>query len=252
MKGLLAELLLPIIFVLLAMLVTKLSPNQSEPPPLILHPWHWSKPNYIFQSLSTDNASLISKSVQQTFTQPPSLGTRCIKSTILNKKMYPCTKNDLGYVYVPTSSQIMNALNNVNYNQTRISPECDCWKKMQTCPIGASGRSANFDRIETEDILYDLQGFNITDWLIKSEYNIEYLMKRFGGFEFLFEYISNSFDLVNETLIQQIINITNQANQTIDASKIASLFRIYPPQVSVNIHYNNLFTIYFKYLIRRR
>jgi len=235
MKGLIAEIFLPIIFVLLAMLVTKLSPDKSEPPPLILHPWYWSKPNYIFQSLSIDNASFISKSVQRTFTQPPSLGTRCIKTTMLNKKLYPCTTNDLGHVYVPTSFDVMNALNKVNYNQTRISPECDCWEKMQMCPIGAGGPSANYDKTQTKDILYDLQGFNITDWLTKSEYNTEYLMKRFGGFEFLLQYLSNSFDFINETLIQQIIDITNQANQTIDASKIASLFRIQPPQVSVNI-----------------
>jgi len=204
------------------MLVTKLSPNKSEPPPLILHPWYWSKPNYIFQSLSIDNASFISKLVQQTFNKPPSLGTRCIKTTMLNKKLYPCF-------------DVMNALNKVNYNQTHISPECDCWKKMQTCPIGAGGPSANYNITETNDILYDLQGFNITDWLVKSEYNTEYLMKRFGGFEFLLQYLSNSFDLINETLIQQIINITNQENQTIDASKIASLLQIQPPQISVNI-----------------
>jgi hypothetical protein len=167
MKGLIAEILLPIIFVLLAMLVTKLTPDTTKPPPLILHPWYWGKPNYIFQSLSINNASLISKSIQQTFTQSPSLGTRCMKSTMLNKKLYPCQTKGLGYVYVPTSSQVMNALNNVNYNQTHISPECDCQEKMQTCPIGGGGPATSFDVIETKDILYDLQGFNITDWLVK-------------------------------------------------------------------------------------
>jgi energy-coupling factor transporter ATP-binding protein EcfA2 len=241
-KGLIAEILLPIIFILLAMFVTKLAPNETEPPMLVLHPWYWSKPNYMFQSLFNDNASSISKSVQQTFTRSPSLGTRCITSTIFNKKLYPCTKTGIGHVYVPTSSDVMNALNKVNYNQTRISPECDCREKIQTCPIGGGGPAANYNITETKDILYDLQGFNITDWAIKTEYNIEYLMKRFGGFEFLLRYMSNSLDLVNETLIKQIINIINRTNQSslmIDASKIASLFRIYPPQVSVNIYFLN-------------
>jgi hypothetical protein len=158
-----------------------------------------------------------------------------MQSTMLNKKSYPCTNKDIGHVNVPTNSDVINALNNVNYNQTRISPACDCWEKMQTCPIGAGGPQANFDITETKDILYDLQGFNITDWLVKSEYNTEYLMKRFGGFEFLLQSMSPSLDLVNETLIQQLINITNQASSTIDAAKITSLFRIQPPQVSVNI-----------------
>ncbi|CAF0829869.1 unnamed protein product [Rotaria sordida] len=239
-KGFIAELLLPIFFILLAMLVIKLSPNQNEPPMLILHPWYWNKPNYIFQSLSTDDTSLISKSIQQTFTQPPSLGTRCIKTTIFNKKFYPCMNKTFDYVYIPTNSDVMNVLNNINYNQTRISPECDCWEKMQTCPMGSGGPAANYDITQTGDILYDLQGYNITDWLIKTEYNIDYLMKRFGGFEFLLQSVSDSYDIINETLINQIINITDLTNQLlsmINSWKIAPLFRIFPPRVSV--WYNN-------------
>jgi hypothetical protein len=209
---------------------------------LILHPWYWGKPNYMFQSLSIDNSSLISKSVQQTFTQSPSLGTRCMASTMLDKKLYPCMTNNLGRISVSTNSDVMNALNQVNYNQTRISPACDCWEKMQTCPIGSEGPGINYDITETEDTLYDLQGFNITDWLVKTEYNDEYLMKRFGGFEFLLRYMSTSLDLVNETLINQIASIIDPS-LTIDASKIASLFRISPPQASVNILMTDFFLL---------
>jgi hypothetical protein len=187
----------------------------------------------MFQSLTQDNASILSKTVQQTFTQSPSLGTRCMKSTMLNTKLYPCVTNGLGRVSVSTSSEVFNALNSVNYNQTRISPSCDCWEKMQTCPIGAGGPSANYDLTETKDILYDLQGFNITDWSVKSEYNPDYLMKRFGGFEFLLKYMPDSIDLINEQSIKQIINLTNATSLNLDVSKIVSLFRIYPPQVSV-------------------
>jgi hypothetical protein len=217
------------------MLVTKLAPDVSEPPMLILHPWYWGKPNYIFQSLSIDNSSLISKSIQQTFTQSPSLGTRCMKSTMLDKKFYPCQQNNYGHISVPTNSDVMNALNKVNYNQTRISPECDCWQKMQTCPIGSGGPGISYDITETQDNLYDLQGFNITDWLVKTEYNDEYSMKRFGGMEFFLRYTTNSLDLVNETLISQIANLSSSM---IDASKIASFFRIQPPQVSVIISFS--------------
>lgn len=233
MKGLIAELLLPIIFVLLAMLVTSLAPSHNDPPPLILHPWYWGQPSYMFQSLSKDNASFLSKSIQRTFTQSPSLGTRCMQSTMLNKNLYPCTTNGLGRVNVFTSSEVFNALNQVNYNQTRISPSCDCWEKMQTCPIGGGGPSADYDLTETMNTLYDLEGFNITDWSVKSEYNPEYLMKRFGGFEFLLKYMPDSIDLINETLIEQIIKLTNQTSLNIETSKIVSLFRVHPPQISV-------------------
>ena len=156
--------LLPIIFVLLAMLVTKLAPNDSEPPPLILHPWYWGRPNYIFQSLPATGVSSLSKSIQGTYRQSPSLGTRCLRSTVFDRQQYPCAQSTIGDVNVSTSADVMEALNSVDYNRTRISPACDCWEKMQTCPVGSGGPSPHFRLTETDDILYDLQGFNITDW----------------------------------------------------------------------------------------
>jgi hypothetical protein len=149
------------------MLVTKLTPNTTDPPPLILHPWYWGQPNYMFQSISPSQSSSLSNSIHQTFTEPPSLGTRCISTTMLDTNLYPCDTSSTGYVYVPTSSDVMNALNNVDYNQTRISPECDCWEKMQTCPVGGGGPAPSFDVTQTEDILYRLSGYNITDWFVK-------------------------------------------------------------------------------------
>ena len=73
---------------------------------------------------------------------------------------------------------------------------------------------------------------------VKTEFNWAYLMKRFGGFEFLTQYLPSHLTLVNENLINQLINLTNStsASSQINASKIASLFRIYPPQVSVSVN----------------
>ncbi len=170
MKGLIAEILLPIIFVLLAMLVTKLAPNTNDPPPLILHPWYWGQPNYMFQSISINQTSLLSNSVQQTFTKSPSLGTRCISTTMLDQQKYPCASGNTGYVQVATSPDVWNALNDVDYNQTRISPDCDCYNKIQTCPKGAGGPTPSFDVTETQDVLYRLNGFNISDWFVLLDY----------------------------------------------------------------------------------
>ena len=163
-KGLIAEILLPIIFVLLAMLVVTLAPNQQDQPPLILHPWFWGKPNYMFQSFSINQNSSLSKSIQQTFTRSPSLGTRCMPSTMLDKVTYPCDASQVGYVSVPVSPDVTNALNAVNYYQTRRSPDCDCDQKMQTCPVGAGGPPASYDVTETKDLLYQMPDYNITDW----------------------------------------------------------------------------------------
>ena len=75
--------------------------------------------------------------------------------------------------------------------------------------------------------------------VIKTEYNEEYLMKRFGGFEFLPGNNSGVVNVLSEALLNQLLNVINRTNQsvtTIDVAKVADLFRIYPPQISVNIY----------------
>ncbi|CAF1005228.1 unnamed protein product, partial [Didymodactylos carnosus] len=229
-KGFIAEFILPTIFILLAMLGATMVPNQETSPPLILHPWYWYTPNYFFQSLAKD-ASNVSQSTLKTFYKSPSVGTRCMNDTMLDRKKYPCNALAVGYTYVRPGSQIMNALNAVNYNLTKISPECDCNKKMQTCPVGASGPPPSYDQIETKDIVKRLTGYNITDWIIKTQYNDEYVMKRFGGIEFLSKTLEkNGINVINTSVINQLGNMNNII---VDEEKIAELFRIHQPQVTV-------------------
>ncbi|CAF3930645.1 unnamed protein product, partial [Didymodactylos carnosus] len=233
-KGFIAEIVLPIIFVLLAMLVATLRPSQQDPPPLILHPWYWYTPNYFFQSFA-ENASAISNGTLQTFYRSPSVGTRCLSDTMLDSTTYPCDSSSVGYVYLQPSSEIIDALNAVNYNQTKISPECDCNQKMETCPVGGGGPPASYDLIETEDIVERLSGYNITDWITKTEYDDKYVMKRFGGIEFLTKTLEKSdTNLIDAGVINRLANMNNIV---VNEEKIVNLFRIHEPQVA--IWYNN-------------
>jgi hypothetical protein len=61
-------------------------------------------------------------------------------------------------------------------------------------------------------------------------------MKRFGGWEFASGLNPNTTSLLNETFFNQLNNIIASTNQPVlvDASKVATLFLINPPQVSVN------------------
>jgi hypothetical protein len=61
-------------------------------------------------------------------------------------------------------------------------------------------------------------------------------MKRFGGIEFLSHLNSKNADLLDETVINQLRNLFIEVSQSvlmIDLEKIAALFQIHPPQVSV-------------------
>lgn len=79
-------------------------------------------------------------------------------------------------------------------------------------------------------------------------------MKRFGGFEFLPTSSINGIDMSTELIINQLENIliqTNQSASMIDPQKLVSLFRIHPPQVSVNINFllcsHHLKNSYFRF-----
>ena len=149
------------------MFVTKLAPNESEPPPLLLHPWYWGKPNHLFQSLpfarrftaveiDPENVHSIAL-VRHTLHQ----NERFRQETLSMRKEF--VRDDQQFDQRAT---VMEALNRIDYNRTKISPSCDCWEKMQTCPVGGGGPAPNFYLTETKDVLYDLQGYNITDWYV--------------------------------------------------------------------------------------
>lgn len=74
-----------------------------------------------------------------------------------------------------------------NFSYTKRSPDCDCASGFPEAPLGAGG-DFNYRRIyrlKTTDMFYDLTSRNLTDWLIKTEFDHQFFKKRFGGYEFI-------------------------------------------------------------------
>lgn len=74
-----------------------------------------------------------------------------------------------------------------NFSYSKRSLECDCSSGFPTCPQSAGG-DFNYRKVyelKTKDILYDLTSRNLTDWIVKTEFNTQFFKKRFAGFEFL-------------------------------------------------------------------
>jgi ATP-binding cassette, subfamily A (ABC1), member 1 len=80
LKGFVAEIVLPIVFVCLALVVATLQPKVTDLPLLELHPWYYDKPNKIFMSMSSTHASesaffsSASNPIVRTFFDKTSLG----------------------------------------------------------------------------------------------------------------------------------------------------------------------------------
>lgn len=85
------------------------------------------------------------------------------------------------------SESFIAQLQSTNFSTSKVSPDCDCSSGFPSCPAAAGG-DYNFRRVyelKSKDILYDLTSRNITDWIVKTEFNAQFFKKRFGGYEFV-------------------------------------------------------------------
>ena len=258
-KGFIAEIVLPIVFVCLALLVSISVPPVLPRPALEIHPWlYGNKENYIYYSESpnTTNATNITasiKSITGTFFQKPSLGTRCLTNHSISVTSYTnnfrtntitekleCLNASYTLSQISESNDLYFALQSTNYSYTQISPKCSCSTGFPTCPTGAGGdieyRKPR-SRLFTNDTLIDLTARNISDWQIKTEFNDVYFRKRFGGFEFLEPYLPQASVDNFYNVITKIITIFS-TNSTLKPSEILSRTGLITNN-RVKIWYNN-------------
>ena len=181
-KGFIAEIIVPIIFVCLALLVATLTPNNTSRPALELHPWYYPTPNRMFLSKSSSfeydapifdlntgkvnlqlNVSAQSnyervKQVTDTFFSSPGPGTRCMNGHQIlipqssqdlirsqGSKTLQCTAPSVQLVsnYSLPPSDVISQLNANNFSYTKLSPDCDCSAGFPKCPNSAGGDIPN-------------------------------------------------------------------------------------------------------------
>lgn len=223
-KGFFAEIVLPVIFVCLALLVATLVPKVADRPALQLHPWYYQSPNNIFVSKSssikydTPNYQTLTSSINPaeqtnineidnivgTFYQSSSIGTRCLKDyrikipvqaedyrrALLGSEL-KCEDYNFRWVQSSNLSRpsdtVIGELMRANYSYTKTSLDCDCSQGFPECPESAGGdiNHRQVVQLRTQDIMFDLTSRNVTDWLIKTEFSDQFFRKRYGGFEFL-------------------------------------------------------------------
>ena len=271
-KGFIAEIVLPVIFVILALLVATLFPIKGSMPPLEIHPWYYQSPNQIFISKSSaytydrpryDQQSPFEinldvkvqtnidqvNGVYDTLIRAPGPGNRCLSNykialssqAQVKSNTLACNsfESNLNSNYSMPPLDVAKGLLSVNYSNTKTGPVCDCSNGFPSCPAGAEGDIyyRPVYTLKTKDILYDLSGRNISDWLINTEFTAKVFRKRFGGFEFLTPFINKTSDLYNQIRIlgrttQQIVE---QIAPKINLIKLSSLAVRLTKQVRKNI-----------------
>ncbi|XP_061181755.1 phospholipid-transporting ATPase ABCA1-like [Saccostrea echinata] len=175
-KGFFFEIIMPALFVLLAMIFAEITPPRDKQPPLELQPWRYvptkgDKHLYVFYSNDGKGQDWSDKMVQSLLTRP-GIGNRCLNPSVYSIEDYPCTGE---------SSNWMN-FRPIYTNTTIDSPSCSCDTGFQKCPPGAGGPEPPKKLLPTSDYLYNMTARNISDWLVKTMER--YQKRRFGGFSF--------------------------------------------------------------------
>uniref|UniRef100_A0AAQ5Y0A3 ABC transporter domain-containing protein n=1 Tax=Amphiprion ocellaris TaxID=80972 RepID=A0AAQ5Y0A3_AMPOC len=160
-KDFIAQIVLPASFVFLALTFTLIVPPFGEYPSLTLSPWMYESSDFC-DSLRYFAEVLLDK---------PGFGTRCMADEPLED--FPCNNITTEWEMPLVNPALIDMLDDPEWNSLRPSPECQCStpKKLTmlpACPAGAGGLPPPQRIQSTGDVLMDLTGRNISDYLVKT------------------------------------------------------------------------------------
>nr|XP_032808974.1 uncharacterized protein LOC116941727 [Petromyzon marinus] len=139
-KGFLSQIILPAVFVCLALVFTMIVPPFADYPELELQPWMYPE-QFTFYSDDAPN-DLTTQKLVAAILDPPGLGTRCmIGYSIPN---LPCQPRMPVWETPQASQAAVDALNEGNWTFEDPSPSCRCstperLTMLPDCPPGAGG-----------------------------------------------------------------------------------------------------------------
>ncbi|KAM9449520.1 phospholipid-transporting ATPase ABCA1 isoform 1-T2 [Clarias gariepinus] len=170
-KGIIAQVVLPALFVCLSLIFSLIIPPFVEYPNLELQPWMYGKPQNTFYSADRTDMDEAMK-VTRALLSEPGFGTRCMDGNPIPK--YPCTPSGATDWFTPSvDPAILEIFKNGNWSMKNPSPDCHCSTPgrnmmLPDCLPGAGGLPPPQRTQNTTDTLQDLTGRNMTDFLLKN------------------------------------------------------------------------------------
>uniref|UniRef100_A0A7N9AM56 Phospholipid-transporting ATPase ABCA1-like n=1 Tax=Mastacembelus armatus TaxID=205130 RepID=A0A7N9AM56_9TELE len=140
-KGLIAQVVLPAVFVFLSLIFSLITPPFSEYPSLELQPWMYGLPQTTFFSNDTP-ANMEVSQVVETLVNNPGFGTRCMIDNPIPK--LPCSSSSSDWFTPPVDQSVTDIFLSGNWSMSNPSPSCQCSTPQRTvmlpdCPPGAGG-----------------------------------------------------------------------------------------------------------------
>uniref|UniRef100_A0A671M5I8 P-type phospholipid transporter n=1 Tax=Sinocyclocheilus anshuiensis TaxID=1608454 RepID=A0A671M5I8_9TELE len=159
-KGFFAQIVLPAVFVCIALVFSLIVPPFGKYPSLALNPWMYEEQ---FTFISDDAPHDIStQKLLNALLDDPSFGTDA-----------PCTMGDEEWSTPEVAESVMDIFTSTNWTMDNPSPACECScngkkKMLPECPAGAGGLPPPQIKISETETLQNLTGRNISDYLVKT------------------------------------------------------------------------------------
>ncbi|XP_052284173.1 phospholipid-transporting ATPase ABCA1-like isoform X3 [Dreissena polymorpha] len=182
-KGFLVEIVLPVLFILMAMTFSLITPPFSEEPALELHPWHYKPARgddhlYMFYSNDAPGSTVpVATRMEDTIQTLAGVGNRCLKDHTLQAITKPGQIGKDKYECEPPGDKAFSPY--VAFNKTI---DCDCSSGWQVCPNNAAGPTPSSRLLPSTDYLLNMTGRDVADWIVKT--NKEYDRRSYGGLSF--------------------------------------------------------------------
>ncbi|XP_034020928.1 phospholipid-transporting ATPase ABCA1-like [Thalassophryne amazonica] len=169
-KGLIAQVVLPAVFVCLSLIFSMIVPPFTEYPNLELHPWLYKIPQTTFYSDDMPGNAEMSRMVES-LVNNPGFGTRCMTGDPI--PTFPCAPGASNWFTPSVDQSVSDIFLNGNWSMSNPSPSCQCSTPTRAvmlpdCPPGAGGLQPPQRVQNTTDTLLNLTGRNMTDFLVKT------------------------------------------------------------------------------------
>ncbi|XP_062905004.1 phospholipid-transporting ATPase ABCA1-like [Mobula hypostoma] len=168
-KGIFAQIVLPAVFVCIALVFSLIVPPFGKYPSLELHPWMYDE-QYTFISNDApgdaNTASLLDSLINE-----PGFGTRCMRGDPIPNA--PCKPTNEKWINPSVPDSIMDVFLKGNWTMDNPSPSCQCSdnavkKMLPVCPPAAGGLPPPQVKLNSTDILQNLSDRNVSDYLVKT------------------------------------------------------------------------------------
>uniref|UniRef100_H3AJR4 P-type phospholipid transporter n=1 Tax=Latimeria chalumnae TaxID=7897 RepID=H3AJR4_LATCH len=168
-KGFFAQVVLPAVFVCIALVFSLIVPPFGKYPSLELQPWMYEEQFTFISNDAPEDAG--TQNLLGTLMNKPGFGTKCMKGN--PDPDIPCSLEETEWTTPPVSQSVIDIFLKGNWTMENPSPSCECSneerkKMLPDCPAGAGGLPPPEKKQSPTVSLQNLTGRNISDYLVKT------------------------------------------------------------------------------------